>query len=299
MRFLTLLLPLALTACGTLPEPFYGNPGSPEAARLAQPPAPILVVPTPQTAMLDDKSAPLYAKDIAAQLANYDVPSLAGPAAKGEWQLGISAGLSGTIVTPAYVITGPDGKVYGHATGAPVAASAWSNGDAGTLTTAAATDAASLSKLMTVINARIQLSNPDSLENRVPRIFVGNVSGAPGDGDVSLPLNLTRDLPGPDLQVVRDATQADFTVTGAIKTSAAPQGQLQVELDWVVRDRNNRVAGQVTQIHDLEPDDITPYWGDVAAAAANEAAQGIATVVQNEVLKKSAKPQGAPPPAPG
>jgi hypothetical protein len=59
-----------------------------------------------------------------------------------------------------------------------------------------------------------------------------------------------------------------------------------VELDWVVRDRNNRVAGQVTQLHDLDPNDIQPYWGDVAAAAASEAARGISTVVQNEVLKK-------------
>lgn len=286
MKRFILLLPLVLAACGTLPQPFYGNPGSPEAARLAEPPAPVLMVPTPQTALLDDKAAALYARDLATQLANNDVPSIAAPPAKGEWQIGISASLAGANVAPAYAVIGPDGKDYGHQTGALVPASAWANGDPAALNQAAITDAAALTKLMTVINARIQQSNPDSLENRTPRIFVGTVSGAPGDGDVTLPLNLTRDLPGPDLTVVQNAAQADFIVTGTIKSTAAPQGQLQVELDWVVRDRNNRVAGQVTQLHDLAPEDIEPYWGDVAAAAASEAAQGIGTVVQNEILKK-------------
>jgi hypothetical protein len=46
----------------------------------------------------------------------------------------------------------------------------------------------------------------------------------------------------------------------------------------------------VTQIHDLDPADITPYWGDVAAAAAQEAAGGIQQVVSNAVLKKGQKP---------
>jgi hypothetical protein len=299
MRRLVLFLPLALAACGIPPEPFYGNPGSPEAERLSQPPAPVLMVPTPKTALLDDKSAVLYAQDLAAQLADHDVPSVAGPAVKGNWQVDISASVNGNVVQPAYVIMGPDGKVYGHQAGAPVAAEGWSNGDGPTLNAAASADAPALTQLMTSINAQVQQSSPNSLENREPRIFVGSVTGAPGDGDTSLPLNLTRDLPGPDLQVTQQAANADFTVTGAIKTSPAPQGQILVEMDWVVRDRNNRVAGQVTQLHALDPGDIDPYWGDVAAAAASEAAQGITTVVQNEILKKAAKAKdnSASPPA--
>jgi hypothetical protein len=290
MKRLRLALPLLLAGCGTLPQPFYGNPGSPEAAKLAQPPAPVLMVPTPKTALLTDDAAALYAKDVAASLAAHDVPSVAGPAVKNEWQLGISASVSGTIVTPAYAIIGPDGKTYGHQTGATAPASGWSAGDAATLNAAATADAPALTQLMSNINAQIQQANPQSLENRAPRVFVGTVTGAPGDGDTSLPLNLARNLGGPNLNVVTNAQQADFTITAAIKTSPAPQGQLQVELDWVVRDRNNRIVGQVTQLHDLDPKDITPYWGDVAAAAAQEAAQGVSTVVQNEILKKKPAP---------
>jgi hypothetical protein len=39
-------------------------------------------------------------------------------------------------------------------------------------------------------------------------------------------------------------------------------------------------------LHDLAPSDITPYWGDVAAAAATEAANGIHEAIVNATLHK-------------
>lgn len=289
MRRAILTLPLLLAACGNLPEPFYGNPG-PTGARLAIPPAPVLMVPPPKAALLDAKSAAAYAGDLSSELVNYDVPAVSGAGSKQSWHLGISAKQTGEMVTPHYVITGPDGKEYGHQDGAPVPAQGWTSGDAQTLNSAAAADAAALSKALAAINAQIQQSNPESLENRPPRIFVGTVSGAPGDGNTALPLNLRRNLPGPDDVLANDAKNADFTVTCTVKTKPDTGGQIQVELDWVVRDGNGRIAGQVTQLHDLNPGDITPYWGDVAAAAAQEAAGGIQQVVSNAVLKKAPKP---------
>lgn len=283
--FLSLLLALALAGCGTLPEPFYGNPGV-EGARLAVPPAPVLMVPTPDTALLSDDAAKTYAQDLAAALANYDVPSIAGPAAKANWRLTTSAHLAGNNVIPAYVITGPDGKTYGNVTGAPAPAQGWADGTPAALAAQAQADAQTLSKTLAAINAQVQQSNPHSLENRAPRIFVGAVTGAPGDGDTSLPLNLTRDLPGPDDEVVHDAARADFIVTGNVITSPAPNSQMMVEMDWTVQDSNHRKIGQVTQLHPLALADITPYWGDVAAAAASEAAGGIQQVVVNATLKK-------------
>ncbi|GLR65536.1 hypothetical protein GCM10010909_02140 [Acidocella aquatica] len=286
IKRLAVLLPLALAACGTLPEPFYGNPG-PEGARLSIPPAPVLMVPPPAAAsLLDAKSAPIYAKDLAAALVNYDIPSIAGAPMKGGWLLTTSASRNGDTITPAYVITGPDGKTYGNQNGAPIAAAAWSQGDPAALNNAATTDAQALSKTLTAINARIQGSNPQSLENRPPRIFIGPVTGAPGDGNHSLPLNLGRDLPGPDDVVVTNPAQADFTVTGNIVVTPGQNGQVMVELDWSVQDANHRKIGQVTQLHPLALADITPYWGDVAAAAATEAATGIQQVIANAVLKK-------------
>ena len=55
---LCLALPLLLTACGDLPEPFLGNPGA-TARRLAQPPTPRLAVPPMGNMLLPDAASQL------------------------------------------------------------------------------------------------------------------------------------------------------------------------------------------------------------------------------------------------
>jgi hypothetical protein len=285
MKYLPLFLACLLTACGTLPEPFYGDPGV-EGAKLATPPAPVLIVPPPDNAMLADDSAKLYATDLANALAALDVPSVARPAQKTDWRVTTTAQLNGTNVVPHYAITGPDGKAYGGQDGAPVPAQDWANGNPAALNTAATADALTLTKLLARVNADVQQSNPRSLENRPPVIFFSGVTGAPGDGNHALALNMNRDLPGLGVQQTSKPAQADYTVNGVVKTQPDTGGQILVEIDWLVHDSNNRIVGQVTQLHDLDPADITPYWGDIAAAAAAEGASGIHTVIENDTLKK-------------
>jgi hypothetical protein len=146
MRKPVVLAVLLLASCGTLPEPFYGDPGV-EGAKLATPPPPVLIIPPPGNALLADDSAKLYAGDLAAALVSLDVPSLAAPAKKTDWRLTTTAALNGATVTPSYAITGPDQKSYGRQTGHPVAAAAWANGDPAALNQAATADALSLTKL--------------------------------------------------------------------------------------------------------------------------------------------------------
>ncbi len=293
MRHISLWFALLLAGCGTLPQPFYGNPG-PAAARLALPPAPVLMVPTPATNLLNDAAARTFARDLAAELADYDVPSVAGSIQKNNWHLQITATRDGNNIMPSYDVIGPNGRSYGKLVGHPVPAAEWAKGSLAILAKAATTDAPALSKLMTRINARVQQSNPQSLENRPPRIFIGTMTGAPGDGDATLPMDLAHVLAGPNLKLVSSKQSADFTVTGKVKAPPAKNGQMLVELNWLVRDQNNRVIGQVTQIHMLRQNDIEPYWGDVAAAAAKEAAGGIRQVVQNAILKKANPPAVKP-----
>jgi len=276
-------LVLALTSCGTLPEPFYGNPG-PEAARLAVPPAPVLMVPPPASAKLSGPAATIFAQNLADQLANLDVPSVAGPATKSVWYLETSASVSGNEILPVYQIIGPNGRTYGKVAGKAESAADWLRGDTGTLSNAAQNDAPALEAALTTINAQIQESNPNSLENRIPRLYLGSVTGAPGDGDNALALNMSRDLQGTTTHIVNTPSEADFVVTGSVKTKPDGSGEWLVELDWNVFDSNHRKIGQVTQLHDLAPSDITPYWGDVAAAAAAEAASGVQEVVDKAML---------------
>jgi len=282
---LAALVALLLAGCGTLPEPFYGDPGI-EGAKLANPPPPVLIIPPPGQALLGDDSAKRYASDLAAALVSYDVPSIAEPANKTDWRLTTTATLNGNSVIPAYAITGPDGKSYGTETGHPVAAEDWANGNPQALAAAANADAAGLTKLLTNVNAAIQQSNPQSLENRPARLYMGAVTGAPTDGDNALSLDITRDLPGINTVLVDNPSQADFTITGAVKSQPDSNGQILVQLTWTIHDSNNREIGKIFQLHDLNPSDITPHWGDIAAAAASEAALGIQEAITNATLHK-------------
>lgn len=288
MRWLVFLIPVLLAGCGTLPQPFYGNPG-PEGARLAVPPPPILIIPPPARALLPDDAAKLYAGDLASAFVALDVPSMAGPAQKTDWRLITTASQRGDDVIPRYTVLGPDGKDYGGRTGAPVNAADWSNGNPDALRKAAAADALTLCKLLAEVNATVQQSNPQSLENRPARIYLGRVTGAPTDGDNALALDIGRDLPGTDGVLVDNPREADFLVSGTVKTEPNAGQQILVQIVWTVRDSSNRVIGQVTQLHDLKLSDITPYWGDVAAAAASQGASGVQQVISNATLHRKAK----------
>jgi hypothetical protein len=283
-RFLPVFAALTLTACGTLPQPFYGDPGR-EGAILAIPPAPVLVIPTPTGALLGD-AAPAYASDLAAALAASDVPSIARPAAKTDWRILTTATLAGATVTPRYTLLGPDNKTYGTLAGAPANAAAWSNAAPATLAAQAKTDAAPITKLLEAANAQIQGANPNSLENRPPRIYFAGVTGAPTDGNQALALNITRDLPPLGDQLTTSPAAADFTVNAVVTAVPDTNHQILITLNWLVHDSSHRSIGQVTQLHDLNPSDFTPYWGDTAAAAAAEAATGIHTVINNATLHK-------------
>jgi len=278
MKFLPLLAILLLTACGTLPEPFYGNPG-PIGARLAIPPAPVLIIPTPNAALLGD-SAPACATALATALAAKGIPAIAGPIQPTQWRLTTTATLAGATVTPHYTLIGPNNKMFGQINGTPADAAAWAQAGP-TLTTQATADTPALVTLLNTVNAQIQGADPNSLENRPAKIYLAPITGAPGDGNLSLARNLTADLPKLGDDITTDPSTADFTVTGTVSTAPDTNNQLLVTLTWKVTDARHQSIGQVSQLHDLNPADITPYWGDVAAAAATEAAGGIHTVISN------------------
>jgi hypothetical protein len=293
MKWRWALLPLLLAGCGTLPQPFLGRPGV-TGARLAVPPPPMLIVPPSANAMLGNHAAALYAKDLARALVAHDVPSLARPATKGEWFLAMAARLAGNQVAPDFTIIGPNGKVYGKAAGMDVAAADWASGTPLVLAANAQAAAPVLVHQLRMINAVIQESNPNSLENRPPRVKFAGVSGAPGDGDHALSLNIRRDLPPLGIVLTDRRADADFVLNGVVKAKkpagGSPGGQEIVELDWLVRDTNGGFIGKVSQLHDLKPADMVPYWGDVAVAAAQQASAGIKQVIANATLKKPMAP---------
>ncbi len=281
VKFTVLLSLVLLAGCGDLPRPFQGRPGA-QALRLATPPPARLVIPAPGGALLPDPDAAKLAHDVASALIAAEVPAFAAKPQAGDWQLRLTASLAGGQVQPHYALLDAAGHPRGEVTGDRVPASLWAQGDPATLSEAAATAAPQIVGLLRAVDATLKQSDPNSLYNRPARIFLAGVSGAPGDGNLSLLRQMRVKLPDAGDEVVTRQEDADFVVKGIVKITALPGNrQQQVEIHWLVMDPNGREAGDVAQGHDIDAGTLDHYWGDVSVAVADEAAGGVHEVITN------------------
>jgi hypothetical protein len=276
---LVLLLPLLLSACGDLPEPFLGNPGA-TARRLAVPATPMLVVPPPTRALLTGASIDDFADLLALSLQKEDVPSLARVPRKGDWRLAVTAERKGEQIVPRYAIEDPSGKELGSIDGAAFPAPGWTAGSPSILGQAARDAVPKVVALMLSIRATRDRANPNSLLNRPAKLFVPEVTGAPGDGNVVLTRMMRARLVefGPLVQVTPEA--ADFTVTGHVIVTPIPKAQQRVEIVWTVTRASGVVNGKVSQLNNVPAGTLDSYWGDIAAVVTQEASGGVNEVVE-------------------
>ncbi len=268
-----------LAGCGTLPQPFLGNPGA-NAMRLAAPPPSRLAVPAPQNSLLSDEGASAWAEATAAALTEQEIPAVAGHRSRGDWALVLSADLQGGQVVPTYAVENPAGQKQGVSQGAPIPAGAWAAADANTLKAAAAQAAPGINALLTRIEAARRQSDPNSLINRPARVWLVGVSGAPGDGGRTIPMQMRLKLADAGLVVQDTAKDADFKVEGQMQTAPGANGTLRIELQWIVTD-NRGERGRILQINEVPPRAVEPYWGDAASVVASEAAGGVKDVIVN------------------
>lgn len=276
LRLGLLLLLLLLSSCGDLPEPFLGNPGA-EGRVLAQPPQPRLVVPTPTNALLSDEESKTYATALAKGLQGLEVPAFAETPQRSDWRLTAAAEARGNTVVPVFDVQDPQGKDKGKVEGSPVPAQDWSTASSGMLQQVATNAAPKISDLLTAI----QHADPNSLYNRIAKVEVPEVTGAPGDGNVSLTKQMRAHLKalGPLVQV--DPSGADFIVQGNVKMVPIPGNQQRVEIQWVVSKPSGDERGKVVQLNDIPAGSLDHYWSDVADVVATEAAGGV-----NDVLNR-------------
>jgi hypothetical protein len=283
MRWLLLLLLLAaLSACGDYPEPFMGNPGG-AAMRLRQPPDPRLAIPTPGNALLSDAASRVFAAALASRLQAAQVPAYAEPPEATDWRLVITAQNRGQAVIPLYTVLNPQGQKQGATEGQPISAADWANADPATLNKAVADAAPSIDEMLTAIETGLMKANPNSLYNRAAFVDVPAVTGAPGDGDLSLAREMRAKLAALGPKVETTAAGADFTVRGEVRLVPIPGNQQRVEIQWIITDDRGREAGRVVQLNDIPAHSLDHYWGDVALVVAEQASAGV-----NEVIRRRA-----------
>ena len=104
--------------------------------------------------------------------------------------------------------------------------------------------------------------------------FVPNVSGAPGDGRISLTTAIQRELSKNGVPLANAAGTA-YRVEGVVKVGDAKDGKQPIAIDWHVKDPAGKAIGTVSQKNDIQAGSLDGAWGPTADAAAAAASQGI------------------------
>ena len=277
------LAALLLTLAGCGGPPRTADAPASAAAHLVAPPPARLAIPTSKTALLDPTRAAQLATALTVGLRGLDVPAFAQPAARGDWVVEITAQAESGMVTPAYIVHDPSGAERGRIAGATMAEADWTEQSPAVLGRIVSATVPTLGTALTGIEATRRQNDPTSLVNRPARIYVPDVTGAPGDGNVSLARQMRRELPQFGLTVLEKPERPDFTVAGQVKVMPLPGGQESVEITWVIQDDQGAEAGKIAQLNQVAKNTLNGLWVDVAVVVAEEAAGGVRDVILNRL----------------
>jgi hypothetical protein len=105
--------------------------------------------------------------------------------------------------------------------------------------------------------------------------IVPHVSGAPGDGAVSLAQALQRELKRNGVSQAPPGAAVAYRVEGKVEIGPGNGGKQPIKIDWVVKDPAGRHLGTVSQKNEIPAGSLNGSWGATADAAAAAATQGI------------------------
>ena len=102
-----------------------------------------------------------------------------------------------------------------------------------------------------------------------------NVTGAPGDGGVSLTNAMRSELVRNGIGMASTGTPSTYKVVGRVIAQPPKDGTQPIRIDWDVHDPSGRKLGTVTQNNKIPPGSLDGAWGKTANMAAAAATQGI------------------------
>ena len=130
----------------------------------------------------------------------------------------------------------------------------------------------------TAIAALIQDEPAD--EATPPPLHIGEVAGAPGDGNSRLRAAIEQLLPRTGLILTPTATADSLIVTGMVRIDAVRDGAQIVDIAWTVRDGFGVEVGTIAQARPVAPGSLDANWGLIANEAALAGAAGIAEMIR-------------------
>lgn len=267
---------LLAAACGALPQPFSreGKVDNPLVAPKAR--AGIKVLPVAGMprggALAEEVAAAFRREDIAAQAGHG--PS-SGYALMGRAVTRPGPVPSRTRVGILWRVLGPDGSAAGiHLQELIVERSDWREGTQPLLRRLARAAVAEIAP---------GIADPKRGQAAAKRtVAVRDVTGAPGDGRVSLRRSLAFELRKLGFPVTEsNETVADaLVVSGTVKVTGAAKGEDQIAIAWTVSGPKGGILGTVKQANTVKAGSLRASWGVTAAFAARAAAPGIARILR-------------------
>ncbi len=110
-------------------------------------------------------------------------------------------------------------------------------------------------------------------------VLIGDVTGAPGDGNAALKRSMAVALGGGGLKIARNPDEAVFTVTANVDVGVPEKGAQAVKILWLVKDVDGQEVGRAEQANAVPAGSLDGRWGRTAAFVAAAAMDGIITVI--------------------
>jgi hypothetical protein len=105
--------------------------------------------------------------------------------------------------------------------------------------------------------------------------IVPSVTGAPGDGSLSLTQALQGELSRSGVAIGQPNSTTSYRVEGVVRMGQSRDGKQPISIDWNVKDPQGKKLGTVSQKNEIQEGSLDGPWGKTADAAAAAAAQGI------------------------
>jgi hypothetical protein len=241
---------------------------------------------------------------VAAALLKREVPAVADAPLPLDWRLAVDMRLEGNGVVPRYALFDPDGIPQGVAEGSAIPARDWARPNAALLADVANDASRRAAELLLRAEAARKSTNPAALAAAgPPRVYLLPVRGAPGDGNDSLTARMRDSLGDYGILAQEVADGAGFAADGRVNVVPVGRGMQRVEILWIVSRRDGQELGRVLQMNEIPSGLLDRHWGDIAFAAAAEAAGGVQRVIENAggMPKREGAPgqEGQPNAAPG
>lgn len=124
---------------------------------------------------------------------------------------------------------------------------------------------------------------PASMQDTPYHLHIEPITGAPGDGRISLTramVSLLSQEGLPIALIIQDAPSPDaYVIDGQVKMVDLDEAAQRIDLDWRLKLPTGEVLGEVKQSNAIPRGSLDGDWGDTAFLAASSAADGLLNIL--------------------